>query len=107
MRRINTLFVLGLLLVVLLACGLLSSLVMARRVAKPIQDGQGPLAVKMDESLTAPPYHSPLEWWQTHHPTVLDKGDLRQADCLYCHDPKTSCDNCHDYVGAKHIEPLP
>jgi hypothetical protein len=32
---------------------------------------------------------------------------LRQADCLYCHDPKTSCDNCHDYVGAKHIEPLP
>jgi len=105
MRKTNTLVVLGLFLVVLLACGLLSNMVMAQRVERPVQDGRGPLAVKMDKSLTAPPYHSPLEWWQTHHPSVLNKGDLRQADCLYCHEPKTSCDNCHDYVGARHIEP--
>ena len=27
----------------------------------------------------------------------------RRADCLYCHEPETSCNNCHAYVGVKEI----
>ncbi len=70
---------------------------------RPSKDGLGPLAVKLDPSLTAPSTHSPLDWWQSHHPNVVNNGDLRQQDCLYCHDPATSCNNCHSYVGVKQI----
>jgi len=76
-----------------------------RYVEKPVKDGAGPLSVYVDPSLPAPEYHSPLEWWQTHHMDVVNRGDLLQPDCLQCHDPDTSCNNCHDYVGANEIVP--
>ena len=76
-----------------------------RYVEKPVKDGKGPLAVYVDPSLPAPEYHSPVETWQTRHVDVLNRGDVVQADCLYCHDPATSCNNCHAYVGAKEIVP--
>lgn len=72
-------------------------------VEKPIKDGEGPLAVYLDPSLPAPEYHNPLEWWQLNHKNVVNRVDLEQADCLYCHVPATSCNNCHDYVGVKQI----
>ena len=74
-------------------------------VEKPVKDGPGPLRVYMDPSLPAPEYHSPLEWWQSHHPDVVKRGDLLQFDCLQCHDPETSCNNCHSYVGVAEIVP--
>lgn len=74
-------------------------------VEKPVKDGPGPLSVYLDPSLPAPEYHSPLEWWQTHHMDVVNRGDLERTDCLQCHDPVTSCNNCHDYVGASRIIP--
>lgn len=76
-----------------------------RYVDKPVKDGKGPLSVYIDPSLPVPEYHSPLETWQTHHMDILNRGDLVQADCLYCHDPATSCNNCHAYVGAKEVIP--
>ncbi len=72
-------------------------------IEKPVKDGTGPMAILMDPSLSAPQTHTPLDWWQTHHMDVVDQGDLSESDCLYCHDPQTSCDNCHSYVGAKPI----
>jgi hypothetical protein len=69
----------------------------------PEKDGLGPLSVRIDPAFAAPEYHSPLEWWQTHHPEVVNRGDLVQEDCLYCHDPETSCNNCHGYVGVDEI----
>jgi hypothetical protein len=48
-------------------------------------------------------YHSPLDWWQTHHMDIVNRGEFLQADCLYCHDPATSCNNCHGYVGVAAI----
>jgi hypothetical protein len=74
-------------------------------VEKPVKDGPGPLSVYMDPRLPAPEYHSPLEWWQSHHPDVVNRGDLLQSDCLQCHDPETSCNNCHSYVGVAEIVP--
>jgi len=74
-------------------------------VEKPVKDGAGPLSVYVDPSLPAPEYHSPIEWWQTRHMDVLNRGDLLQSDCLQCHDPETSCNNCHSYVGANEIVP--
>jgi hypothetical protein len=74
-------------------------------VDKPVKDGPGPLKVYMDPSLLVPEYHSPIEWWQTHHMDVLNRGDLLQSDCLQCHDPGTSCNNCHSYVGATKVIP--
>ena len=74
-------------------------------VEKPLKDGEGPLSVYVDPRLSVLEYHSPLEWWQTHHVDVLNRGDLVQADCLQCHDPATSCNNCHSYVGANEIVP--
>ncbi len=70
---------------------------------KPVKDGVGPLAVQLDPGVPAPTTHSPLEWWQKHHPNVVNNGDLREQDCLYCHNPAKSCNNCHSYVGAKVI----
>jgi hypothetical protein len=76
-------------------------------VEKPVKDGEGPLAVYVNPGLAAPEYHSPLEWWQLNHQEVVNRGDMAQADCLQCHDPLTSCDNCHNYVGAKEIALTP
>ena len=70
---------------------------------KPVKDGTGPLAVRLDPGVPAPTTHSPLEWWQANHPTVVNHGDLREQDCLYCHNADKSCNNCHSYVGAKVI----
>lgn len=70
---------------------------------KPAVDGEGPLAIVIDPVYPAPEYHSPLSWWQTHHFEIVNRGDVLQEDCLYCHDPATSCNNCHDYVGAPEI----
>ena len=71
---------------------------------KPVKDGAGAMAIRLDTRLAAPEYHSPLDYWQTHHMDVLNRGDLTQADCLYCHQPETSCNNCHRYVGVGAIE---
>ncbi|MEW5871852.1 MAG: hypothetical protein AB1894_21470 [Chloroflexota bacterium] len=72
-------------------------------VEKPVKDGPGPLSVRIDASYTAPEYHSPLDWWYKHHWEIVNRGDVAQADCLYCHVPETSCNNCHAYVGANPI----
>lgn len=72
-------------------------------VERPVKDGPGPLSVYIDPKYPAPEFHSPLEWWQAHHKDVVNRGDFVQADCLYCHDPLTSCNNCHGYVGAAEI----
>ncbi len=72
-------------------------------VEKPVKDGNGPLAVKLDPRFAAPETHNPLYWWQAHHPDIVNRGDLAEADCLYCHEPETSCNNCHQYVGVKDI----
>lgn len=74
-----------------------------RYVEKPVKDGFGPLAVYIDPVYAAPEYHSPLDWWQSHHYEVVNREDFFQEDCLYCHDPETSCNNCHGYVGANPI----
>jgi hypothetical protein len=91
----------------LLAIGILFILVAwyPQHVEKPVKDGEGPLSVYLDPSLPAPEYHSPLDWWQTHHMDIVNRGDLLQSDCLQCHDPQTSCNNCHNYVGANEIVP--
>jgi hypothetical protein len=72
-------------------------------VEKPEKDGAGPMAITLDPDLPAPETHNPLEWWQSHHPDVVNRGDLAQEDCLYCHEPATSCNNCHNYVGVNEI----
>jgi hypothetical protein len=74
-------------------------------VEKPELDGSGPLGVRLRAGLPVPEYHSPLEWWRTHHMEALNRGDFAQADCLYCHEPETSCNNCHGYVGVVAIQP--
>lgn len=72
-------------------------------VDKPVKDGPGPMSVRIDPRFPAPETHSPLEWWQTHHMDVVNRGDLTEADCQHCHEPETSCNNCHSYVGVKEI----
>lgn len=72
-------------------------------VEKPVKDGEGPLAVRIGAQYPAPEYHSPLDWWQTHHMDMVNRGDLAEADCLYCHEPAKSCNNCHGYVGVDPI----
>ena len=76
-------------------------------VEKPVKDGEGPLAVYLDPSLPAPEYHSPLEWWQLNHKNIVNRGDLEKADCVQCHDPATSCNNCHNYAGVAEIVVTP
>ncbi len=73
------------------------------RVAAPVKDGKGPLAIQIDSRLVAPEYHSPMGWWRTHHMDAVNGGDFAEVDCLYCHEAATSCNNCHAYVGVKQI----
>lgn len=70
---------------------------------KPALNGLGPLAVTVDRQFAAPATHSPLDWWQTHHFQVVNSGDIKEKDCLYCHKAETSCNNCHGYVGVRRI----
>jgi hypothetical protein len=72
-------------------------------VEKPALGGGGPLAVNIDPHFPAPETHNPLDWWQTHHMDVVNRGDLEKDDCLYCHEPQLSCNNCHGYVGVDPI----
>ncbi len=72
-------------------------------VEKPLLNDPGPMGIWMDPALPAPSTHSPIDYWQSHHPDVVNQGDLTQEDCLYCHNPATSCNNCHSYVGAAEI----
>jgi hypothetical protein len=72
-------------------------------VDKPLKNGTGLLAVQIDPSFTAPEYHSPLDQWQTRHVEVVNQGIVQQSDCLHCHQPQTTCNQCHTYVGAKEI----
>lgn len=97
MRNILIFFVLLLLALAILA------FVQPHWVPEPVKDGTGPLAVKIDSRLVAPEYHSPIEWWRTHHMDMINDGDFLEADCLQCHDATTSCNNCHTYVGVRAI----
>lgn len=74
-------------------------------VPKPLKDGPGPLSVYISPIFAAPEYHSPLDFWQTHHMDSVNRGDFIQTDCQYCHEIDRSCNNCHAYVGAKEVLP--
>ena len=89
--------------VLLLVAFAILEFIQPRWVPEPTKDGTGPLAVKIDTRLVAPAYHSPIEWWRTHHMDMINNGDFTEADCLSCHDPATSCNNCHSYVGVPAI----
>ena len=96
MRKI--VFILAVLIVVGLVVGFYPTY-----VEEPVKDGTGPMAILMDPVLLAPQTHTPLDWWQTHHMDVVNRGDFTQKDCLHCHEAQTSCNNCHSYVGVTEI----
>lgn len=73
------------------------------RADKPVVDGLGDMAIRVAPEYAAPEYHSPLDWWQTHHMDAVNRGDFVKQDCVYCHEPEQSCNNCHSYVGVDPI----
>ena len=89
-----TLAVVGLVLL-LTACDL--------GVEKPVKDGPGPLAITIERTREAPDYHNPLDWWTANHPHLVTPPEdvFSQRECMLCHVPDESCNNCHEYVGAK------
>lgn len=92
------------LLLVVLSALFLAVVYFPGYVDKPVKDGSGPLAIYVAPRFPAPEYHSPLDWYRRYHMDILNRGDLLQSDCLYCHEPQKSCNNCHSYVGAAAIE---
>ncbi len=70
-------------------------------VEKPVKDGDGPLAITIARTREAPDYHNPLEWWTANHPHFIAEDVFSQRECMLCHVPDDSCNNCHEYVGAK------
>ncbi len=55
---------------------------------------------------------SGLEYWKafhpilvsgTHNPQLVVATEDEEELCLDCHEAKTSCNNCHGYVGVKLI----
>ncbi len=74
-----------------------------QQVQKPEVRGEGPLAVKMDRGITPPEFHAPLEQWRTTHKNGLNRGDFTERECVLCHDPKKSCNRCHQYIGVREI----
>jgi hypothetical protein len=96
MRKLIPFIVVLILIALIAAC-------YPRYVQKPVKDGVGPLAVYIEPKFAAPEYHSPLDYWQSHHMHIVNRGDIAKTDCLYCHEPERSCNNCHGYVGADPI----
>ena len=89
-------------LIFLFPCFLLfSCLVACQQVQKPELKGEGPLAVVVPRGSTAPEYHAPIERWRTLHMEAIHQGDFTQRECVLCHNPKTGCNRCHQYIGAK------
>jgi hypothetical protein len=70
-------------------------------VEKPEKDGTGPLGITIERTRDAPDYHDPLDWWTANHPHFVTGDVFSQRECMLCHVPDTSCNNCHEYVGAK------
>jgi hypothetical protein len=75
-----------------------------QQVRKPEVKGEGPLAVNMTRGITSPEFHVPLERWRTTHKKALSIGDFTERECILCHDPKKSCNNCHKYIGVRAID---
>ncbi len=95
MKALRAIVILGAAALVLLftACDL--------TVAKPEKDGPGSLSITIDRTRDAPDYHTPLDWWTANHPHFVTGSVFSQRECMLCHVPDTSCNNCHEYVGAK------
>ena len=74
-----------------------------QQVQKPEVKGEGPLAVKMARGITAPEFHAPIEQWRTTHKKAINNRDFMERECILCHQPKTSCNNCHIYIAAREI----
>ena len=89
-------------LIFLVPCLLfLGCLVACQQVQKPELKGEGPLAVVVPRGSTAPEYHAPIDRWRTLHMEAIHQGDFTQRECVLCHNPKTGCNRCHQYIGAK------
>ena len=80
---------------------LLGCLVACQQVQKPELKGEGPLAVVVPRGSTAPEYHAPIERWRIFHMEAIHRGDFTERECVLCHNPKTGCNRCHHYIGAK------
>ena len=89
-------------LIAIILAGILG-LVGCQKVQKPELKGEGPLAVTVERGTSVPESHAPLERWRTLHVEALNQGDFSQRECVLCHNPKTGCNQCHRYVGAKEI----
>ncbi len=74
-----------------------------QQVQKPELKGEGPLAVTVARGTAVPEYHAPAERWRTLHGEALNRGDFSQRECVLCHDPRSGCNQCHQYVGAPRI----
>jgi hypothetical protein len=72
-------------------------------VERPELKGEGPLAVVAPRGSTSPEYHAPIERWRTIHMEAVNQGDFSQRECVLCHNPKTGCNRCHKYIGAKEV----
>ena len=82
---------------------LLSCFLGCQQVQKPELKGEGPLAVVVPRGSTAPEYHAPIERWRSIHMEAVNQGDFTQRECVLCHNPKTGCNKCHQYIGAKEV----
>ena len=74
-----------------------------QQVQKPEVKGEGPLAVTVSRGITSPEFHAPIERWRTTHKKAINSGDFTERECILCHNPKKSCNNCHTYIGAREI----
>ncbi|MFH1091262.1 MAG: hypothetical protein V1742_06805 [Pseudomonadota bacterium] len=60
--------------------------------------------------VAAPVYHHPEQWWRSNHMRLVSHRPGSEAypfsrrECLVCHSPKTSCNMCHEFIGADPVE---
>ena len=89
--------------VLLLAAFLSFGFLACQQVQKPEVNGEGPLAVKVARGTAIPEYHAPAERWRIEHAEALNRGDFVERECMLCHNPRTGCNQCHQYAGTKQI----
>ena len=90
---------------ILLGIAFLAGLGMGcQQVQKPELNGEGPLAIKVSRGTAVPEYHAPLDRWRVQHREALNRGDFTRRECMLCHNPRTGCNQCHQYAGVIQIE---
>ncbi|MBF0320236.1 MAG: hypothetical protein HQL01_10600 [Nitrospirae bacterium] len=75
-------------------------------VEKPAVGAKGEAALQVPQGIVIFPWYHQKDTITSNHMNLLNKGKVKEANCLPCHhNPDQFCNKCHEYVGAAKVMP--